>query len=156
MVPSNTRSDVIISNSYPVNVSSISPSLYMETGPGYNNTKPPYPLTNSLKYFAVDGIKTQSVYVTTNLPIYINNTDPPGPGPPPPPSLTPSILDVLEIVNDTNVKDIPIYIYFNTSYNNQNNQLPNGLNIYYSTTLPSSSYPPTYNEITPGTQIPLT
>ncbi len=153
IVPNNSRSDVVISNNYPLNVSSISPNLYMETGPGYGNTNPPYPPTNSLNYFAVDGITTQSVYVTTNLPIYINNTNLRDPGPPPTPSPTPYILDVLEIVNDTNVKGIPVYIYFNTSYNNQNNKLPNGLSMYYSTTLPPSN---AYTSITPGTRIHLT
>jgi len=117
IVPNNSRSDVVISNSYPVNVSSISPNLYMETGPGYG--KPPsYPPTNSFKYFYVEGITRTSVEISSGSTIYINST-----------GSSQKISCVLEIINNTNVK-IPINIYFNTSINNQ---LPNGLNIYNST-----------------------
>ena len=147
---------VIISYNYNLSVGTQTQKIYMETGPGYGNTRNGYPPTNSLKNFAVDHITKvgSGTYVITNMPIYINYTGPkPGPGPPPPPN---GIEYVLEIVNNTNIKNIPINIYFNTS-----NTLPSNLAIYYSTQSPTPNPPPPppgpqYIKITPGQPIHLT
>jgi hypothetical protein len=139
---------VIISYNYNLSVGTQTQKIYMETGPGYGNTHPPYPTTNSLKNFAVDGITKvgSGTYVITNMPIYINYTGGPPNG----------IEYVLEIVNNTNIKNIPINIYFNTS-----NTLPSNLAIYYSTQSPTPNPPPPppgpqYTQITPGQPIHLT
>jgi len=144
---------VIISYNYNLSVGTQTPKIYMETGPGYNNTAKPYPPTNSLNNFAVDGITSVGKYIITNKPIYINYTGQTGQG------NNPNKIEyVLEIVNNTNIKNIPINIYFNTS----NNELPSNLAIYYSTQSPSPPPPPPpgtpgqYIEITPGQPIHLT
>lgn len=153
---------VIISYNYNLSGGTQTQKIYMETGPGYGNTGNGYPPTNSLNNFAVDGITSVGKYIITNKPIYINYTAPPGPhghsGPPGPPGPPPqNIIYVLEIVNNTNIKNIPINIYFNTS-----NTLPSNLKIYYSTQYPPLPTPPTgplgpqYIEITPGQPIHLT
>jgi len=148
---------VIIGYNYNLSVGTQTQKIYMETGPGYGNTNQPYPPTNSLSNFAVDGITSVGKYIITNKPIYINYTAPGhGPGPRPPSSKN-NIIYVLEIVNNTNIKNIPINIYFNTS-----NTLPSNLAIYYSTQYPPPPTPPTgplgpqYIEITPGQPIHLT
>jgi len=157
---------VIISYNYNLSIGIQTQKIYMETGPGYGNTHPPYPPTNSLKNFAVDGITKVGKYIITNKPIYINYTAPgpgptPGPRPPPPPPPPPpngnGIEYVLEIVNNTNIKNIPINIYFNTS----NNELPSNLAIYYSIQSPTPHPPPPppgpqYIKITLGQPIHLT
>ncbi len=131
---------VIISYNYGFSISSVQPKIYMETGPGYNQNSN----YNSLKYFKVDAITSQYVYVETGMPIYINKTPISGQGNGQNPQ--PTIIDVLEIVNNTNLNGIQINIYFNTS----NNKLPNGFNIFYSTQQGSS-----YQQVTPGTPIHL-
>jgi hypothetical protein len=141
---------VIISYNYNLSVGTQTQKIYMETGPGYGNTHPPYPPTNSLSNFAVDGITSVDKYIITNKPIYINYTGPPSPN---------KIEYVLEIVNNTNIKNIPINIYFNTSYENVNNELPSNLAIYYSTKSPPpppGPPGPQYTQITPGQSIHLT
>jgi hypothetical protein len=140
---------VIISYNYNLSVGTQTQKIYMETGPGYGNTAKPYPQTNSLNNFAVDGITKvgAGTYVITNMPIYINYTGPPSPN---------KIEYVLEIVNNTNIKNIPINIYFNTS---NNNNLPSNLNIFYSTKSPPpppGPPGPQYTQITPGQPIHLT
>jgi len=115
LLPALVVATVVISYTYPINVSSTTPEIYLAEGPNY-------PTASSLGLISIPSGSTTAVgsnsYIISGTTITIKAVNGAG---------NTYLLNVLEIINNTGLK-VPTYIWINIT----TTTIPSGSSLYYS------------------------